>query len=124
MIKGIGVDIIEIDRVKQAVEEYGDKFLKKVFTKKEIAYCRVRKQYRYPELAVRFAAKEAYSKALGIGVNGLGRGKKGLDWLDVEVVNNALGKPYIAANSQILENVHVSLSHNHTTAVAQVVIEG
>ena len=124
MIKGIGVDIIEIDRVRQAIEDYGDKFLKKVFTKKEIAYCKTNQQYRYPELAVRFAAKEAYSKALGIGVKGLGRGKKGLDWLDVEVVNNELGKPHISANSQILERVHVSLSHNHTTAVAQVVIEG
>lgn len=123
MIKGIGVDIIEISRVKEAVEKYGDKFLEKVFTPHEISYCTKLNQYRYPELAVRFAAKEAYSKAIGTGISGFGRNNHGISWTDVEVINNELGKPHIAAKGKILENVHVTLSHSRDSAIAQVIIE-
>src|SRR3989338_2695769 len=95
MIKGIGIDIIEIDRVKEAVEKYGDNFLAKIYTPREIKYCRSHKAYKFPELAVRFAAKEAYAKALGTGIGGLGRKHRGVFWKDIEIVNNAFGKPEI-----------------------------
>ena len=123
MIKGVGIDIIEIDRIKDAVERFGDSFLSKVFTSGEIKYCQRRKSYGFPELAVRFAAKEAYSKALGVGILGLGRGKHGIKLTDVEVVNNSLGKPLIATQGQVLDKTHLSLSHCKEYAVASVYVE-
>lgn len=123
MIKGIGIDIVEIDRVKEAVEKYGDSFLEKVFTEKEIKYCRSRKVLKYPELAVRFAAKEAYAKALGTGIKGFGRSNHGVHWKDIEVVNNSHGKPLFSIKGEISEKAQVSLSHSHDYAVAFVVLE-
>ncbi len=117
MITGIGVDIVEIDRVREAVQEYGDKFLNKIFTKDEIAYCMKRNRLRFPELAVRFAAKEAYSKAIGTGM-------RGIRWRQIEVVNNSRGKPHIALSGKMCDNVHLSLSHSRDHAVASVVVEG
>ena len=116
MIKGIGVDIIEIDRIKEAVRHHGGKFLERVYTRQEIAYCGGRKKLKYPELAVRFAAKEAYSKALGTGL-------KGIRLKAIEIVNNSNGKPHIALEGKVVVNVHVSLSHSQKYAVASVVIE-
>ena len=77
-----GVDIIEIDRVRRVLEQYGQRFLSRVFTPGEIAYCRG----RAPNLAARFAAKEATMKALGTGV-------RGVDWKDIEVVRAESGAP-------------------------------
>ena len=116
MINGVGVDIIEIARIKKAVLKYGQSFLKKVYTPSEILYCQLLKSYRYPELAVRFAAKEAYSKAIGTGIGGI-------SWLDIEVVNNKRGKPLIAVKGKVNKKVHVSLSHSRDQAIAFVVIE-
>lgn len=116
MISGIGVDIVEIGRIREAVEEYGDKFLARIFTSREISYCMKRNKLRYPELAVRFAAKEAYSKAIGTGM-------RGIRWRQIEVVNNSKGKPHIAISGVIDEATHISLSHSKDYAIAQVVIE-
>lgn len=122
MIKGIGIDIIEIDRVKKAVEKYGESFLEKVFTEKEIKYCRNRKALRFPELAVRFAAKEAYAKAVGTGIKGFGRNNHGIHWQDIEIVNNSHGKPLLVIKGKISKKAHVSLSHSLEYAVAAVVV--
>jgi holo-[acyl-carrier protein] synthase len=116
MIKGLGVDIIEIDRVKEAVERHGEKFLNRVFTGKELDYCTHRRSFRFPELAVRFAAKEAYSKALGTGISGI-------KFREIEVVNDKKGKPSIAVKGKINKKVFISLSHSLNYAVATVVIE-
>jgi len=125
MIKGIGIDIIEIDRIKGAVEKYGESFIKRVFTEQEIKYCKGRNQYRIPELAVRFCAKEAYSKALGTGISGFGsRAKDGITWKEVEVVNNDKGKPLLAIRGKLDPGAHVSLSHSRDFAVASVYLEG
>jgi holo-[acyl-carrier protein] synthase len=124
MITGVGVDIIEIERIKQAVKKHGEGFLKKVYTPSEILYCQLLKSYRYPELAVRFAAKEAYSKALGTGIKGFGRANHGIGWLDIEVVNDRRGKPLIALKGKVNKKVHVSLSHSRDQAIAFVVVEG
>ncbi|MFA5114130.1 MAG: holo-ACP synthase [Candidatus Margulisiibacteriota bacterium] len=123
MITGVGVDIIEIGRIKKAVQKHGKSFLQKVYTPSEILYCQLLKSYRYPELAVRFAAKEAYSKALGTGIRGFGRSNKGVGWLDVEVVNDKRGKPLIAVKGRVNKKIHVSLSHSRDQAIAFVVLE-
>jgi holo-[acyl-carrier protein] synthase len=123
MISGVGVDIVEIERIKKAVQKHGKNFLKKVYTPSEILYCQLLKSYRYPELAVRFAAKEAYSKAIGTGIRGLGRRNRGVSWLDIEVVNDKRGKPLLALKGKVNKKVHVSLSHGRDQAIAFVVIE-
>ncbi len=123
MIKGVGIDIIEIERIREAVQKYGDSFLEKVFTDKEINYCRRRKVFRYPELAVRFAGKEAYSKAIGVGIAGFARNNHGIKWKDMEIVNNSHGKPLFSVKGKISNKVHISLSHSQDYAVASVYVE-
>jgi holo-[acyl-carrier protein] synthase len=123
MIKGIGIDIIEIDRIKEAAEKYGDSFLEKIFTAREIKYCRNHKAVKYPELAVRFAAKEAYAKAIGTGIKGFGRNNHGIHWKDIEVVNDSHGKPLLSIKGKKSNKVQVSLSHSRDYAVASVYVE-
>jgi holo-[acyl-carrier protein] synthase len=123
MIKGIGIDIIEISRIKEAVAKYGRDFLNKVFTEKELKYCRSLKKWRFPELAVRFAAKEAYAKALGRGLRGLGRSNHGVGWRDIEIKNDNLGKPLLYSKNKKVPKAHVSLSHSRDYAIASVYVE-
>jgi holo-[acyl-carrier protein] synthase len=85
-IVGIGTDACEIDRIAASLEKYGDRFLRKIYTDGEIAYCR-RKRDPAPSLAARFAAKEAASKALGTGMS------RGVFWTDIEVVRGQGGPP-------------------------------
>ncbi|MBN3033279.1 MAG: holo-ACP synthase [Candidatus Saganbacteria bacterium] len=119
MIKGIGVDIIEIARVKAAVEKFGDAFLRRIFTAEELAYCRAKKTLKYPELAVRFAAKEAYGKALGTGI-AIGRGA---GWRDIAVSSLPGGQPALFVKRQRPARTHLSLSHSRDYAVAVVYVE-
>jgi holo-[acyl-carrier protein] synthase len=123
MIKGIGIDIIEIERIKEAVAKYGRPFLSKVFTARELKYCRSRKSFRYPELAARFAAKEAYSKAIGTGIAGFGRQQDGISWKSIEIVNDPSGKPRLSINNKLDRKSQVSLSHSRDYAVASVYVE-
>jgi holo-[acyl-carrier protein] synthase len=121
MVKGIGVDIIEIARVRRSIETLGDRFLQKVFTPGEIAYCSA-KNDRHQHFAARFAAKEAVSKALSTGWAGEFR------WKDVEVTNDPSGQPRITLHGPLGQNlascpVLVSISHSETHVVAMVVIE-
>jgi holo-[acyl-carrier protein] synthase len=121
MIRGIGVDIIEISRIAESVDRLGDAFLHKIFTETEIQYCQPRKN-PVQHYAARFAAKEALSKALSTGWAGE------FQWKNVEVVNEASGKPVIRLSGKTaaaLEgcSVHLSLSHSDTSVVAFVVIE-
>jgi holo-[acyl-carrier protein] synthase len=120
----VGVDIIEIERIKQVLQRHGERFLHRVYTEAEIAYCRG----RVPELAARFAAKEAASKALGTGI--VGRG--GIFWREVEVLPDTRGKPLVhlrgraqdRAQSLGLKRFAISLSHSQEYAVAFVVATG
>lgn len=122
MIYGIGIDIIKIARMKEAVDRWGEKFLKKVFTEKEIAYCYEKKE-PWLSLSVRFAAKEALIKAIG--------GTSPIPLTDVEVINNENGKPAIKANGRLekffmdhsIENTHLSLSHERDYGIACVILE-
>jgi holo-[acyl-carrier protein] synthase len=115
-----GVDIIEISRVRRVLERYADRFQRRVFTPGEIAYC----QGRAPNLAARFAAKEATMKALGTGVRGVG-------WKEIEVVRQSSGAPCIQlygraeARAQRLgvTEIALSISHSQEYAVAFVVTQ-
>ena len=115
-----GVDIIEIPRIKETFDRYGERFLKRVFTHDEIAYCRG----RAPNLAGRFAAKEATMKALGTGV-------RGVSWKDIEVIRAESGAPSVklhgrakarAERLQVVE-ISLSISHSREFAVAFVVAQ-
>lgn len=121
MIEGIGVDIVEVERMKKTTEEYGEAFLQRVFTQKELSYSRSKKNV-HQHLAARFAAKEALSKALATGWSGVFR------WRDVEVSNDPLGKPLIALSGEMKKlvgdsRIHLSISHSDQAVVAVVLIE-
>jgi len=121
MIEGIGVDVVDIPRLEKAVGNWGDTFLQKVFTAREIRYARSKKD-PYPHMAARFAVKEAVAKALATGWSG------GFRWKDVEVENNAAGKPTVILYGKLKEmlassKVVVSISHSEHVVVAIAVIE-
>ena len=115
MQKGIGIDIIEIQRVKTAVKQFKGNFLNKIFTKRELDYCTKKKALKFPELAARFAAKEAYSKAIGTGI-------RGIHWREIEIINNSNGKPHIYVKCKLIKNALVSLSHSLKYATAVVMV--
>jgi holo-[acyl-carrier protein] synthase len=125
MIRGIGVDIVKVDRIEKAVERWGDRFLKRIFTAAEIERCQKRARPAQC-LALRFAAKEAFAKALGLGM------RRGLRWRDIEVVHDNFGKPDLLLHNQaqrLLESVKasrtwLSLSDERESALAVVVLEG
>ncbi len=116
----VGVDIIEIERIAEAFARFGDRFLRHIYTEGEIAYCRG----RAPQLAARFAAKEAMMKALGTGVRGVG-------WRDIEVVRSRGGPPGIrlsgraakVAERQGVLHTALSISHARLYAVASIVVD-
>jgi holo-[acyl-carrier protein] synthase len=110
-----GVDIIEIERVRQSLERFGERFLNRVYTAAEQAYCRG----RAPQLAGRFAAKEAVSKALGTGI-------RRIHWRNIEVLPNRAGAPRVTLHGPALArfqglglaSIEVSISHSRENAVA------
>jgi holo-[acyl-carrier protein] synthase len=113
-----GIDAIEIERIATAIERWGERFLLRIYTPTEIEHCRGRAQ----SLAGRFAAKEAASKALGVGI-------RGLSWRDIEVVRGPRGKPVMQlhgkaariAAAQGLTSFEVSITHSRTDAMAVVI---
>ncbi|MCD6329534.1 MAG: holo-ACP synthase [Candidatus Cloacimonetes bacterium] len=127
MIYGIGTDLVEVERIKKELASYGEKFMNMLFTESERIYCTRAENLAIQAqcFAARFAAKEAFLKALGSGLRG------GLKWKDVEVVNNGLGKPELHMQNtakQICDDaginkIHVSLSHTKESAIAVVILE-
>lgn len=124
----LGTDICEINRIKALYEKYGEKFLKKTYTEEEIRYCVAKSIHTSSRLAVRFAAKEAVSKALGVGINSLGWGK-GVDWKDVEIIRAEHGQVILNLHNkakEIADNMGIkewtlSVSHSKTDAIATVI---
>ena len=125
-IFGIGTDIVNILRIDKSLKKYGSHFKNRIFSKKEIIYCEKRKNSS-ASYAKRFAAKEAFSKALGTGI------KKGIYFKNIEITNDDLGKPSIKLNSTtaaLLKKkfkkkkyyVHLSLSDDRPLAQATVII--
>lgn len=116
----VGVDIVEIPRIARALDRWGDRFLNKIYTPAEIAFCKGGVQ----ELAARFAAKESVSKALGTGI-------RGIRWREMEILAEPSGKPLIrlhgsakeVADELGLRHFEVSLSHSRELAVALVVAD-
>ncbi len=123
MILGMGVDIIEIYRMKDAMKKWGDSFLTKIFTEREIAYSTA-KRFAPQHLAARFAAKEAVVKAFGEP------SKHPIRWSEIEVLNNKEGKPVIEFHRDALKlkkkkkvgEVLVSMSHSENYAIANVIL--
>ena len=124
MIVGIGIDVAEVKRIRAVIESQGERFLRRVFTRDEVAYCEQFKN-KYERYAGRFAAKEAGMKALGTGWS------RGVRWVDVEVVCHRGERPTLelkGAARKIADGLgvkHVALSITHTVeqAIAQVIFE-
>ncbi len=122
MIYGIGIDIVKIERMKNADEKWGVRFFEKILTENEISYC-FKKSVPYPSIAVRFAAKEAIIKAIGSEVP--------VSMKDIEVVNNEKGRPSITVRGKLekffkekqIQHCHVSLSHEKEFGIASIVLE-
>jgi holo-[acyl-carrier protein] synthase len=124
MIAGIGIDLVEVERVKASHEKLGELFLKRILLPDEISYCLSHKEPA-PHIAARFAAKEAVSKAFGTGIGSQ------LSWLDMEVCRRESGEPYVrlsGAGAELLVRrgggkIHLSLSHTAQHATAMAVLE-
>lgn len=124
MIVGSGVDLIEVARIRQSIERYGERFLARIYTPSERAYVE-RKKNRFERYAARFAAKEAGMKAIGTGW------RLGVTWLDFEVVNLPGGRPTLRLSGKAVEfaaklhvkNVALSLTHTEAMAIAEVILE-
>src|SRR6266478_2481885 len=124
MIVGTGIDIAEVPRIRQAIERFGDRFLRRIFTVGEIRYCDAKKN-RVERYAARFAAKEAAMKALGTGWN------HGVRWRDCEVVRMPGGRPTMMFHGKAgefaaqlgVKNSALSISHTVDQAIAQVILE-
>ena len=119
-ILGLGNDIIEIERVRQGFEAHGEPFLARLFTPKEIAYCRQQKN-PYPRFAGRFAAKEAIAKALGTGVGADAK------WVEIEILADERGKPLVHLSDTLKKRLngatmHVTISHCQSYAAAVAIL--
>jgi holo-[acyl-carrier protein] synthase len=121
VIFGIGIDLVEVRRIRETLARFGPRFRKRIFTDGEVAFCETLPD-KLPSYAARFAAKEAFSKALGTGLRGT------IAWREIEVNDNERSRPTITVSGRaraILGNrpIHVSLSHTREHATAIVVIE-
>jgi holo-[acyl-carrier protein] synthase len=124
LIIGLGVDIAEVPRIQAAIEGRGQRFLDRVFTVDEIAYCE-RFKNKYERYAGRFAAKEAAMKALGTGW------RRGIRWVDLEVVREESGRPSMALAGEAakiaarlgVKRISLSITHTEAQALAQVIFE-
>ena len=117
MISGLGIDIIEVERIQKLIEK-NPRFLPRIFTTEEIAYCQ-KKKNKYQHFAARFAAKEAFFKALG----------RKIKWTDISLANLSTGKPVLEIKGEKLKEklastkIHVSVSHLSQYAAAVVILE-
>jgi holo-[acyl-carrier protein] synthase len=125
MVLGLGTDLIEIARIKETIERHGDRFLHKVYTADEIAYCLSKKINSAESFAARFAAKEAGAKALGTGIS------QGVSWKELEVRRTRGERPTLhlsgraaqRAGQMGIRTLSLSLTHSRDTALAVVVAE-
>ena len=124
MIYGIGVDLVRISRMSRVVERWGDRFIRRVFTPHEIETC-LKRAFPPSAFALRFAAKEAFTKAIGLGIT------RGMVWQDIEVFNDPRGKPGLKVHrksariceERSITGIHLSLTDEKQYAIAMVVLE-
>ena len=125
MIVGMGIDIAEVKRIASVIESQRERFLRRIFTLDEVAYCEQFKN-KYERYAGRFAAKEAAMKALGTGWS------RGVRWVDVEVIRQRGRRPTLELRGEAkkiaeklgVKNIAVSITHTAEQAIAQVIFEG
>ncbi|HMG01684.1 MAG TPA: holo-ACP synthase [Edaphobacter sp.] len=126
MILGVGTDLIEINRIEHSIEQFGDRFLNRIFTPEEIAYCQLKKKHAAESFAARFAAKEAGAKALGTGIS------RGIAWKEIEVRRKPGERPTLHFSGRALyraehmgvTGLSLSLTHSRDQALAVVIAEG
>lgn len=124
MLVGTGIDIVEIDRISRSIERFGSRFLDRIFTPGEIAYCSAKKNFA-ESYAARFAAKEAGAKALGTGI------QHGVTWKEIEVRRKPGSRPTLHLSGRAaflaermgVRRIALSLTHSTTTAMAAVHLE-
>jgi holo-[acyl-carrier protein] synthase len=123
MVYGIGVDIVNIDRIKAAIDRWGASFINRIFTVREIDFCSQRTKSVH-SFALRFAAKEAFSKAIGFGM------RQGIRWRDIEIFHHPSGRPDFKLAGQALSvcnsnriSWHLTLSDEKNYGIAVVVLE-
>jgi holo-[acyl-carrier protein] synthase len=124
MIVGLGTDLVEIARIERSIARHGERFLERIYTPAEIAYCRRKKSFA-ESFAARFAAKEAGAKALGTGIS------HGVSWKEFEVRREASGKPMLHLTGRAAElaaslgatRSSISLTHSGALAMAVVLLE-
>ena len=124
MIYGIGIDLVNIKRVERVINRWGKRFIGRVFTLEEIAFCNKR-AFPVSAFALRFAAKEAFSKALGLGM------RRGIRWRDIEIFHSPRGQPQLKIHGRSsdicrekrITNYHLSLSDEGDYGIAMVVLE-
>jgi holo-[acyl-carrier protein] synthase len=125
MVLGLGTDLIEVQRMQASIDRFGERFLDRVFTEGEIAYC-LRKKQSAESFAARFAAKEAGAKALGTGIS------RGVSWREIEVTREMGQRPILHFSGRAAElaqamgvrGVQLSLTHSRDLAMAVVIVEG
>ncbi|SFA54009.1 holo-[acyl-carrier-protein] synthase [Parageobacillus thermantarcticus] len=117
MIIGVGIDIVELERIEQLIAK-NEKFIDRILTEKEkMIFSQLSPKRKVEFAAGRFAAKEAYAKAVGTGIG------KDVSFHDIQIMNDDHGKPIAVANMENNCRIHVSISHSRDYAVAQVIIE-
>ena len=125
MVLGTGTDLIEIARVQDSMDRFGDRFLQRIFTPGEIAYCQLKKKHSAESFAARFAAKEAGAKALGTGIS------RGVSWKEFEVRREPGHRPTLhltgraaeLAGAMGIKRLNLSLTHSRQLAMAVVIAE-
>jgi holo-[acyl-carrier protein] synthase len=124
MVYGIGIDVIQIDRFERSLSRWGERLCQRVFTPQELLSCQT-KARPGQHLALRFAAKEAFLKALGTGMF------QGIGWKEIEIANETSGRPHLvlsgkaeeSCQSRGIKKIFVSISHEKDYGVAQVLLE-
>jgi holo-[acyl-carrier protein] synthase len=125
MVVGTGIDVVEIERVARSIERYGSRFLERVYTAGEIAYCQRKRRNAAESFAARFAAKEAAAKALGTGIS------FGVTWRELEVGREPAGRPLLLLHGRAAEiaaslgvrRSSLSITHTRTQSMALVILE-
>jgi holo-[acyl-carrier protein] synthase len=125
VILGTGIDVIDIDRIARAIERHGDRFLRRIYSAGEIAYCQRKRRNAAESFAARFAAKEAGAKALGTGIG------FGVTWREIEVGREPAGRPLLLLHGRPAEiarqmgvrNTSISITHTATQSWALVILE-
>ena len=125
MIVGTGIDVAEVQRIRDSIQRFGSRFLSRIYTAEEQAYCLHKRRNAAESFAARFAAKEACAKALGTGIS------RGISWLEIEVVRAPGQRPTLRLHGRAMEwaarlrvtHLSLSLTHSSSLAIASVVLE-